>query len=210
MSGFILEISLKLVHSHWKKYTLASAQSLVQRILTIPSPEYSVSRSMLVDIAYAEFYVLAGFLNKDVTLLRKAINEHLSNVFKNTLGIDVQQHILNEVNKEVLQASRLRHRDALKYSLKCLCVAFFYVHRIQPESEQAYNDALACATAGILIFNIDTDFYNHYGKRRKKNYLQFTLLPPTGLVHKSEKIKVGAFIKSNKIERVMIGMYLLE
>lgn len=190
MSGFILEIALKLVHNHWKKYTLASAQSIIQRILTIPSPESSTNRSMLVDIAFAEFYVLAGFLNKDVTLLKKAISEHLFNVFKNTLGVDVQQHILlSEVNKDVLQESRMRHQDALKYALKCLCVAFFYVHSIQPESEQAYHDALACATAGILIFNIDTDFYNHYG-----------------LVHKSEKIKVGAFIKSNKIERNSIAL----
>lgn len=68
--------------------------------------------------------------------------------------------------------------------MKALSIILFYKHQFSPKNEEAYTNALASATAGILTYKLDIDFYNHYG-----------------LVHKEELNKIGAFIKSNRIQK---------
>lgn len=49
--------------------------------------------------------------------------------------------------------------------MKAYAIVNYYIYHIDQNNETAYQNALACATAGILTFNIDIDFYNFYGKK---------------------------------------------
>ncbi|KAL4472560.1 hypothetical protein ABPG74_018509 [Tetrahymena malaccensis] len=184
MTGFILEISLNFVQFHWKKYTLSSAKYLIDKILQIKAPS---RRSTLVNVAFSEFYTLSGFINKDQQLLVKSI-DYLKEILQ-SLSIDFEADIINNLNSQKINGLQLNQNSLFKYTLKNLCLSYFYLCKINNEDTQAYNLSLKLCTAGILIYNLDIDFYNYYG-----------------LIEVNEQIQIGAFIKSNRIQKNSLAL----
>lgn len=85
MLGFIMEISLKYAKFHWHKYTVSSARSLIDKINALQPPSSTYS-TLLIDIAFSEFYTFAGFINNDLTELEKATTQ-IAKVFSR-IGVD--------------------------------------------------------------------------------------------------------------------------
>lgn len=129
MCGFILEISLNYVQFHQKKYTLSSAKHLISHILLIKPPK---RRSVLVNIAFSEFYTLSGFLNSDPNLLNVSI-EFLKEIFR-SLGIDFDTQILASLDRPALDNLGIKDADILKYALKNITLSYFYLHKIDSKN----------------------------------------------------------------------------
>ncbi|KAL4499926.1 hypothetical protein ABPG72_015275 [Tetrahymena utriculariae] len=184
MTGFILELSLNFVQFHWKKYTLSSAQFLIEKILQIKAPS---KRSIQVNVAFSEFYTLSGFINKNQQLIDKSI-VYLQEILQ-SLSINLEADILNNINSQKINRLQVNQSSLFKYTLKNLCLSYFYLCKINNENSEAYNRSLKICTSGILIYNLDIDFYNYYG-----------------LIEANEEIKIGAFIKSNRIQKNSLAL----
>ncbi|EAR97735.2 tetratricopeptide repeat protein (macronuclear) [Tetrahymena thermophila SB210] len=184
MTGFILEMSLNFVQFHWKKYTLSSAQYLIEKVLQIKAP---TRRSILVNVAFSEFYTLSGFINKNQDLIKNSI-VYLKEILQ-SLSIDFESDIINNINAQKINSLQANQSSLFKYTLKNICLSYFYLYKINNENSEAYQISLKLCTAGILIFNLDIDFYNYYG-----------------LIEANEEIKIGAFIKSNRIQKNSLAL----
>jgi hypothetical protein len=97
MTGFILEIGLNYVKFHLKKYTYSSAIFLIEKLLKIKVP---AQRSVLVNVALAEFKTFSGFLKKDKNLVLNSI-EYLKNVLSD-VNIDFDSQIIDSVDKSAV------------------------------------------------------------------------------------------------------------
>ena len=99
MTGFILELGLNYVKFHLKKYTYSSAIFLVEKLLKIKVP---AKRSVLVNVALAEFYTFAGFVKKDKMLVLNSI-DYLKAVLSE-VSIDFNSQIIDSLDKSAVNA----------------------------------------------------------------------------------------------------------
>lgn len=74
-------------------------------------------------------------------------------------------------------------------------MSYFYLYKLDPSNEEVFKTSLAAASAGIIFFNTDTDFYNYYGKNLTYSFnpmqtftniylitSKLTNINPTGLI----------------------------